>query len=323
MRTRGDKFLLGFLASGILFYLLTLLSGEDSSSNSQGDSSAPGKDTLITRPLPETTLVPDGRISLGNYNLKAKSATQWKLPGRLQEISGLAMTPDNRLLAHTDEKGIIFEIDYRSGSIVKAFGLSDLTKPVADDFEGIAVTEEHIYLVTSSGRLYECNEGADGETVLFNIYTTGVGREFEIEGLAYEPDRRALLLMSKNPRSPEQKGKLAIYRWSIDTKQLVEDDPTMIPVRDFSRHIKGKKFQPSGIERHPVSGNYFVVAARQAAIAEITPSGQVVAVMKFPADWHRQAEGITFAADGTLIVADEGAGKRARLTLYPIAKGAR
>lgn len=318
MRTRGDKFLLGFLAFGILFYLLTLLAGEDSSSNSQGDSSAPGKDTLITRPLPETTLVPDGHISLENYNLKAKSATQWKLPGRLQEISGLAMTPDNRLLAHTDEKGIIFEIDYRSGSIVKAFGLSDLTKPVADDFEGIAVTEEHIYLVTSSGRLYECNEGADGETVLFNIYTTGVGREFEIEGLAYEPDRRVLLLMSKNPRSPQRKGLLVVYRWSVDTKQLVEDGQTVIPIRDFSRHIKGKKFQPSGIERHPVSGNYFVVAARQAAIAEITPSGQVVAVMKFPADWHRQAEGITFAADGTLIVADEGAGKRARLTLYPI-----
>jgi len=317
MRTRGDKFLLGFLAFGILFYLLTWLSGEDSSSNSQGDSSAAGRDTLITRPVPDTTLLPDRHISLESYNLKAETATQWKLPGRLREISGLAMTPDNRLLAHTDEKGIIYEIDYQSGSIVKAFGLTDLTKPVADDFEGIAVTDEHIYLVTSSGRLYECNEGADGETVLFNIYTTGVGRDCEIEGLAYEPGERALLLMCKNPRSPEQKGKLTIYRWSIDTKQLVEDGHTVIPIRDFSRHIKGKKFQPSGIERHPVSGNYFVVAARQATIAEITPSGQVVAVMKFPAAWHRQAEGITFAADGTLIVSDEGAGKRARLTLYP------
>ena len=101
-------------------------------------------------------------------------------------------------------------------------------------------------------------------------------------------------------------------------KQLVEDGHTTIPIRDFSRHIKGKRFQPSGIERHPVSGNYFIVAARQRAIAEITPNGQVVAVMKFPAAWHRQAEGITFAPDNTLLVSDEGAGKRARLTLYPI-----
>ena len=67
-----------------------------------------------------------------------------------------------------------------------------------------------------------------------------------------------------------------------------------------------------------MSGNYFIVAARQGAIAEITPGGQVVAVREFPAQWHRQVEGITFAADGTLIVSDEGAGKRARLTLYPV-----
>ena len=67
-----------------------------------------------------------------------------------------------------------------------------------------------------------------------------------------------------------------------------------------------------------MSGNYFIVAARQAAIAEITPNGEVVAVMKFPADWYRQVEGITFASDNTLLVSDEGAGQRARLTLYPI-----
>ncbi len=320
MRTRADKFLLGFLAFGILFYLLTLPFGEDSSSNSHRDSSPADKDISMTQSLPDTTLVLYGKISLASYNLRAETAKQWKLPGRLQEISGLAMTLDNRLLAINDEKGIIYEIDYKNGAIVKAFGLTDLSKPINDDFEGIAVAGDHIYLVTSSGRLYECNEGADGQTVLFNIYATGVGRQCEIEGLAYEPNQRALLLMCKNPRSSEQKGQLTIYRWSIDTKQLVEDAHTIIPIIDFSRHIKGKKFQPSGIERHPVSGNYFVVAARQRAIAEITPSGQVVAVRKLP-DWHRQAEGITFVSDNTLLVADEGAGKRARLTLYPFSGG--
>ena len=318
MRTRGDKFLLGFLAFGILFYLLTLLSGEDSSSNSSGDRSAGSKDTAVPQTSSDTIPLVSGNISLESYNLAAEAATSWKLSKRLNEISGLAVTQDNRILAHNDEKGVIFEIDYRNGAIVKAFGLSDLRKPVADDFEGIAVADDQIYLVTSSGRLYECREGADGETVLFNVYTTGVGRDCEIEGLAYEPGERVLLLMCKSPRSPEQKGQLAIYRWSIDTKQLVDDGHTVIPITDFSRHIKGKKFQPSGIERHPVSGNYFIVAARQAAIAEITPRGFVVAVMKFPAKWHRQTEGITFAPDYTLIVSDEGAGKRARLTLYPI-----
>jgi len=235
----------------------------------------------------------------------------------LREVSGLATTSDHRLLAHDDEAGVVFEIDRRDGSIVKEFELADMEGTVADDFEGIAVAGGWIYLVTSSGRLYESHEGGDGESVLYREYA-GVGRHCEIEGLAYDESKRALLLMCKDARSADMEGQLAVYHWSIDEKQLIGDAHTAIPVVEFSQHIKGKKFQPSGIERHPMSGNYFIVAARQGAIAEITPGGQVVAVREFPAQWHSQAEGITFAADGTLIIADEGAGKRARLTLYPV-----
>jgi hypothetical protein len=193
-----------------------------------------------------------------------------------------------------------------------------MKNPVNDDFEGIATVNNQVYLVTSSGRIYEGSRGADGESVLYNIYATGVGRDYEIEGLAYDANQGALVLMCKDPRRAELKEQLVLYRWSLDKKQLIEDAHIVIPVIEFTRHIEGKAFQPSGIERHPVSGNYFVVAARQKAIAEITPSGQVVAAKRFPAQWHRQPEGITFTADGTLIIADEGSGKKARLTLYPV-----
>jgi hypothetical protein len=54
------------------------------------------------------------------------------------------------------------------------------------------------------------------------------------------------------------------------------------------------------IERHPHSGNYVIVAVTQ-----------------FSKKDDPQAEGITFAADGTLIIADEEGEKRGRLTLYP------
>ena len=325
MQSSGNKFLLSFLAFGVLFFLLSMQYGETPSAQPSRDAFNPGKnaasatkDTSLTLPSPPTTPASVGNIALENYSLRQETATHWKLAKRLREISGLTWTPDNRLLAHDDEKAIVFEIDFQNGSIAKAFALSDLKKPVADDFEGIAAVEDQIYLVTSAGRLYECREGADGQTVLFNMYTTGIGRDCEIESLAYEPGQRALLMMCKTPLSLEQKGRLSIYRWSIDTHQLVADAQIAIPIADLARPIKAEKFQPSGIERHPVSGNYFVVAARQVAIAEITPSGQVVAVVKFPADWHRQIEGITFAADHTLIISDEGAGKRARLTLYPL-----
>ena len=47
---------------------------------------------------------------------------QWSLPKRLDEISGLALTSDERLLAMTDEVAVIYEIDYSAGGLVKAFG---------------------------------------------------------------------------------------------------------------------------------------------------------------------------------------------------------
>ena len=257
------------------------------------------------------------RESLGDYGLDPGSATHVELPGRLREISGLATTSDHRLLAHDDETGVVFEIDHGDGSIVKEFELADRVGPVADDFEGIAVADGRIYLVTSSGRLYESHEGGDGESVLYREYATGVGRDCEIEGLAYDPGGRELMLMCKEARSDDLAGRLAMYRWSIDAKQLSADPPTVVPVADFARRIASNRYNPSGIERHPVSGNYFVVAARQGAIAEVTPTGEVVAAKRFTAGWHRQIEGIAFAADGALIVADEGGSGRAVLTVYP------
>ena len=256
-------------------------------------------------------------VSLEDFELGAGSATHWELPRRLREISGLAMTGDQRLLAHNDEAGVVFEIDVRDGSIVKEFQLADGGNPVADDFEGIAVADGRIYLVTSSGRLYEFHEGAEGASVLFTVYATGAGRDCEIEGLAHDEGRRELLLMCKNARTEDLLGKLAIFRWSIDDRRLRDDSPTVIPVLDFARRIEANRYRPSGIEQHPVSGNYFVVAARPDAVAEVTPGGKVVAVRRFRAEWHRQVEGITFAADGALIVSDEGGRGRASLTLYP------
>ncbi len=258
-------------------------------------------------------------LTLGSYALE-EPARHLKLPKRLREISGLAMLPENRFLAHDDERGVVVEIDYRDGSIVKDFALGNRRGSVADDFEGIAAADGRLYLVSSSGRLYEFGEGDDGATVLYSRYETEIGRDYEIEGLAYNPDQRALLLISKNPRRSGQEDLIAIYLWSIDTRRLIEDGRILIEASALAPRIDRKRFQPSGIERHPVSGNYFVVAARQRAVAEITPQGTVLAVTELSTSQHRQAEGITFASDNTMVIADEGAGKRATLSFYPVEK---
>ena len=254
---------------------------------------------------------------LAGYELGEEEATVWRLPRRLVEISGLAMTGDGRLLAHHDEAGVVFELDTRTGAVVKEFALSDGEAPVPGDFEGIATVEERLYLVTSGGRLYEFRAGADRESVLVTMYATGVGRRCEIEGLAYDASRRALLLLCKQPLGEAPAGRLLVHAWSVDRRQLDENGGVVLAVGDFARRLGTRGFHPSGVEWHPDSGRLLIVAARQQAIAEVTPDGDVLTVRHFSAGWHRQIEGITFGPDGALIVADEGAGGRGRLTVYP------
>ena len=337
MSNRGNNFLIGFLVFSVLLFAVALLvrhdaeidadvdvqhhstsSGTHAKEDAEIDADADAVDSLASTAASGTAR--GDYLTLASYDLE-KPARYFKLPKRLREISGLAMLTGNRLLAHDDERGVVVEISYRDGSIVKAFALSGRRGPVADDFEGIAAAEGRIYLVSSSGQLYEFGEGADGETVPYNLYATGIGQYYEIEGLAYDPDQRVLLLVSKNPKTPKQAGLIAIYRWSVDTKQLVAVGRILLEASALARRIGSKRFQPSGIERHPVSGNYFVVAARQRAVAEITPQGQVLAVAELAPGRHRQAEGIAFAADNTLVIADEGVEKRARLSFYSVAKG--
>ena len=332
MSSRGNNLLAGFLVCSGLFYGVALLVRQDAAIDSEGAAHAregvpidPGAGAAAAPAdsLASTSAsgpVRGNGLSLASYDLE-EPAWHFKLPKRLREVSGLAMLAGDRLLAHDDERGVVVEIGYPDGSIVKAFALGDRGGPVADDFEGIAAAEGRLYLVTSSGRLYEFGEGADGATVLYKLYATGIGRDFELEGLAYDPEQRVLLLVTKNPRKRRLEGLIAIYHWSVDTRQLAGDGHILLQASALARRIDRKRFQPSGIERHPVSGSYFLVAARQRAIAEITPQGQVLAVRELASGRHPQAEGISFASDNTLIVADEGAGKRARLSFYRVADG--
>jgi uncharacterized protein YjiK len=252
--------------------------------------------------------------NLNAYVLTEESAVQWKLHKRLREISGLAATADGRVWGHDDELGIIYEIDYSEGKVVKVFAFG-LKTPV-EDFEGIAAAHGKFYLVDSDGRIYEGSEGDNDERVLYNTYETRIGVACEVEGLEYEPEENVLLLLCKRPRVEALRDQVAIFRWSLDQRAITQDT-TLVPVDALVIDPDEKdEFRPSGIARNPSTGTYFVISAQQNAIAEVTPQGEVLAVKSLPKKVHRQVEGITFVSENTLLLADEGGNKRATLTLY-------
>ena len=259
-----------------------------------------------------------GGPTLEGYDFAAPTARH-RLPGRLREISGLAVTPDGRLLGHDDERAVIYEIEPDEGRLIKAFSFGD--PPARGDFEGIAVARGRVYLVTSSGRIYEGREGADDDRVLFNTYGTGVGRECEVEGLEYDPARDELLLACKTPRAPTLAGMTAIFRWSFATRETV-GEPVALDASELGATFKERTFPASGIVRAP-TGDYLLVSSRLAGIAEIARDGRILGVARLSPRLHPQPEGIAILPDGSLVVADEGRDRRAHLARYALRSGDR
>jgi len=234
---------------------------------------------------------------------------QWTLPERLNEISGLALTADERLLAVTDELAVVYEIDYEDGHLVKAFAFGDT--PVRGDFEGIAVRNGVVWLMTSDGELLAAAEGENGESVEFNRFDTGLKRTCELEGLTVSADSQSLLLICKEERREK---KLQIFAWNPDSDETVHIDLQESKMEDAAGE---NDVNPSGIAVDPASGRFMVVAARQNIVLDLEADGSFAGViMRLDDNRHRQAEGIAVTQDGRLLIADEAGNGRARLAVY-------
>ena len=251
--------------------------------------------------------------SPGGITAERKPVARWVLPSSLDEISGIALTPDGRLLAEQDERAQISEIDYRRGVITKQFVVGSPT--IEADFEAIAVVGDVIYLLESNGTIYEFREGNNGARVDYTTHDTRLGKECEFEGMAYDSTLNALLLACKNVGTKHLRDSMVIYRWKL---QGGGDRISMltVPLSALLPSMGKKEFHPSDITVDPFSGNYVIIGSAEKGIVEITPAGQVIFARKLPGD-HDQPESIAITRDSLLIIGDEAKNRPAVLTLYP------
>jgi uncharacterized protein YjiK len=237
----------------------------------------------------------------------------WMLPQALREISGLALTSDGRLLVQNDEIGAVWEVDYRKGILKKQFMLG--SSVVKGDFEGITVTNDHVYLLDSNGKLYEFTEGANGEEVPYTVHDTGLNKDCEFEGVAFDPGTNSLLMACKRVYDDKLKDALVIYRWKIKSDSAERLTRLTVPLADIIGANGWKTLHPSDITIDPFTGNYVLIASMEKAIFEITPAGAVIFSRSLPPG-HEQPEGIAITRDSILMVSDEARLRPAMITLY-------
>ena len=242
---------------------------------------------------------------------KTAPVAQWIMPPQLREISGLALTSRGTVLTHDDNSGRIYEIDPRTGVLLKGFSLIGNQK---EDFEAITIAGNDIYLMASDGKLFRFREGADGQQVNFQVFDSGLKKDCEFESLVYESDSTRLLMACKRPVDKDASKDLLIYRLPLPLNRATIS-LMRVPLQDVVGPNKWKSFRPSDMTIDPSTGNYVIIASHEMGIVVLTPDGEVVRSEQLPGD-HRQPEGVAITRDSVLMISDESNVKPAAITLY-------
>ena len=251
-----------------------------------------------------------GKTTLTGYDIEKGKPEIIELDSPLIEISELAIDDSGRVFAHGDESARVYQIDLKTGKIIKFFSVGD---PALDgDFEGIAFAKGNWYLVGSNGNLLEFKEGDNEGSVEYIVHKTNLGSKYDVEGLCYDEKTNSLLLACKGfPGEDLGKNVKAIYAISLDSLSMSEKPRYIIDLDE----IDGD-FNPSGIELNPHSNTFFVIASKGNSILEITLDGKIINQSDLPKEFHKQPEGITFLPDKSLLLSNEGGSDYGYIAIY-------
>ncbi len=251
----------------------------------------------------------------------------------LVEISGLAYddAAQPSLLAINDELGIYYHLSLSDGSILSQHRFAAL-----GDYEAIEVVGDTIYIARSNGTIYLVDKNG-GEA--FKILKTDFHTNNNIEGLTINADGDRIIVACKGVATIQEvsavkKGK-ALYTVSISDGSI---DPSPLAVikdkelrktyvesfsaDDLSKIKKMKvmdrveKFAPSGLAVHPKTKALYVLSARNHSLVILDQSYALQEVILLDRNMHKQAEGICFAPNGDLFIANEGQHSRAKIYRY-------
>lgn len=267
------------------------------------------------------------------YNLDKPSKT-FKLPNELDEISGLDISSNGkRLIAVQDEDGYIFYISTKSGKVKK-----EVKFHKDGDYEGIEFVGEHIFVLKSTGTLYEVTNPKedDEDKIKVNKFNDHLDHSHNVEGLAYDSVNNRLLLACKGNDKNDYKMEKHVYGFDLSSLEVdmkpaysISQDAIMTylgigdavkKLEQFSNKIDPSQsyfgFSPSAIAIHPLTGNIYITSSVGKLLVVLNPAGQLVHIEKLDSKVHRQPEGLAFAKNGTLYISNEGKKGAGRIQVF-------
>tara|TARA_R110002126_G_scaffold274595_1_gene419687 strand:- start:10321 stop:11274 length:954 start_codon:yes stop_codon:yes gene_type:complete len=283
---------------------------------------APGVEPPSQAPSPE------GTFSLRDYDFTSPSSS-FHLPPELREISALTDMDDRTIACVQDEVGTVFFIDLPTGEVVKRqpFG-------PAGDYEGITRVNRSLWVLESGGLMIELVDRDN---------TLSVRRERrldldhdDIEGLGHDPTRNAILVAPKDKPNGDKAEKGVRRIFAVDAESgdpmealaletsldRIEADAKRAGIALPTKVTKGGrekvnlKLRFSSVAVHPYSNQLFVLSAVDAAVLAFDRDGELRGAHFFDPESMPKIEGMTFMANGDLVIASEGMDGPARIAVF-------
>ncbi len=314
----------------LVIFLLALLSSFFISCETQDNSSSKEptlKSTVISDMKDDkvTTKTGDPLTAVSDkifpYQLESPVEV-FEMPNKLKEISGLGIDAAGAYLyAVQDEEGKLFMINTTTGEVEKEKKFHK-----DGDYEGVEFVGDRVYVIKSSGTLYEVvNFGKETQELIKHKFD--FNKNSDIEALGYDAKEHRFLIGCKGKvgKGADFKFKKGIFSLSLDSMNMSEDPAYTISLEAVKHFLEvhstlekidklvklfqpGEEFifGPSGLAVHPKSGDIYITSSVGKLLVVMQRDGHIKHMVKLKKKLHEQPEGIVFAQDGTMYISNEG-----------------
>ena len=235
----------------------------------------------------------------------------WRMPFELNEISGIVLLENQKILAENDEEGKLFIYDLNKKSIEKTifFGKNN-------DYEDVTYNGNSAYALRSDGTIFEIKNYNIQPIVV--IHHTFLSKDDDTEGIFFDVERDRLLIACKG-NSTVLKGNKEnfIYEFTLKNNKLNPEPIITISQKEIRTKYKStSNFSPSGIAIHPITKNIFIISSVGKMMAEYSLQGKLLNVFDLNYTNFLQPEGISFAQNGDLYISNEAKKKKANILKF-------
>jgi uncharacterized protein YjiK len=247
----------------------------------------------------------------------------YEMPSDLEEISGISFFNDSVVASIEDENGILYFYNLKQGKIVRKLDFADV-----DDYEDLAVAGKDIYIVNSSGIVFQIKDFASAKPFI-KSFKTPLTKKNDIEGLTYQPKLNRLLLGVKGRNLDKSTDNKQVYAFDLKTMQLDTVSVYKLQLSEIESYFSGdaieehskkflkalgnenisKVFNISAITINPDTDELLLLSSINNLVAVLSPDGNLKNVYSLDNKKFKQPEGIAFSTNRKLYISNESGGR--------------